>query len=42
MGCWVTEKGDEGKDKAVTLNSTGINPDARVCLVIGTRKSLEQ
>lgn len=34
MGCQVTEKGGEGKDKAVTLNSSGINPVARVCLVI--------
>lgn len=36
MGCQVTEEGgvgDEGKNKAVTLNSSGINPVASVCVV---------
>lgn len=29
----LKKKWGEGKDKAVTLNSSGINPVARVCLV---------
>jgi len=33
--CKVTEKGGEGRNKTVTLNSSGMNPARRTCLVLG-------
>lgn len=35
MICQVTQKGGEGRNKAVTLNSSGINPAGRTYSVLG-------